>query len=369
MSRPDPSVLIERTVAGIHPLDQSAIAAARQRLDQLTKPPGSLGRLEDLAAHIAGITGNPMPRVTERVVVTCAGDHGVTAEGVSAYPAAVTPQMVYNFVRGGAAINVLARRAGARVVVADLGVDHDFPPDLPIVHAKVGRGTANVAQGPAMSREQAQQAVAAGIVIVERELNSRPSSAPREGTYLFATGDMGIGNTTASSAVAAAITGAAPAEVTGRGTGIDDDTWQRKVAVIGRALEVNRPNPADGLDVLAKVGGYEIGGIAGVILGAAAHRCPIVIDGFISGAGALIAAALCPAVRDSLIAAHTGAEPGHRIILRHLGLTPLLALDLRLGEGTGAALALPLIDSALAILHEMATFAEAGVSGRETGPE
>jgi nicotinate-nucleotide--dimethylbenzimidazole phosphoribosyltransferase len=350
------------------------MATARRRLDRLTKPPRSLGRLEDLATQVAGITGDPLPALADRVIVTCAGDHGVTAEGVSAYPAAVTAQMVYNFVRGGAAINVLARRAGVRIVVADLGVDHDFPPDLPIAHVKVGRGTANFAHGPAMSRDDAARSISTGIGLVEQALGGQTNQklegerrhsalSTQHSALLFGTGDMGIGNTTASSAIVAAITGAAVSEVTGRGTGIDDAAWERKVAVIERALAVNRPDASDGLDVLAKVGGYEIGGIAGVILGAAAHRCPVVIDGFISGAGALVAATLCPAVCDYLIPAHVSVEAGHRVVLHRLGLTPLLALDLRLGEGTGAALAMMLVDAALAILREMATFAKAGVSG------
>jgi nicotinate-nucleotide--dimethylbenzimidazole phosphoribosyltransferase len=370
----DPSETLQNTISRIRPLDSGAMAAARQRHDQLTKPPGSLGRLEDLAVQVAGITGDPLPTIADKVIVTCAGDHGVTAEGVSAYPAAVTPQMVYNFVRGGAAINVLARQAGARIVVADLGVDHDFPADLPIAHVKIGRGTANIARGPAMSRDEAVRAIATGIALVERELGAASGEQPmpasrhsplitHHSSLLFGTGDMGIGNTTASSAIVAAITGVAVPEVTGRGTGIDDTTWERKVAVIDRALAVNQPDPADALDVLAKVGGYEIGGIAGVILGAAAHRCPVAIDGFISGAGALLAATLCPTVRDYLIPAHASVEVGHRVVLERLGLTPLLTLNLRLGEGTGAALAMMLVDAALAILREMATFAEAGVSG------
>ena len=348
--------ILARTTSAIGPLRHEAAVAARARHDRLTKPAGSLGRLEELAFKVAAATGQPRPTLAEKVIVTCAADHGVAAEGVSAYPAAVTPQMVLNLVRGGAAINVLARRAGARLVVADLGVAEDFPAELPIVHAKVAPGTANLARRPAMSRDQARTAVAAGIHIAEQEI------AGRDGAVLVGTGDMGIGNTTPSSAIVAAITGARVRDVTGRGTGIDDQGWERKVAVIEGALALHRPNPADGLDVLAKVGGFEIGAIAGVLLGAAAHRCPVVIDGFISGAGALIAATLCHAVRDYLIAAHNSVEIGHRLILERLELTPLLNLNLRLGEGTGAAIAMQLVDDALAILHEMATFDEAGVS-------
>lgn len=356
--------LIERTVAAVGPLDEPAMAAARARQDRLTKPPGSLGRLEELAVRLAGIAGTPLPVIREKVIVTCAGDHGVTEEGVSAYPAAVTPQMVLNFARGGAAINVLARRVGARVVIADLGVNHYFAQDLPIVHAKIGHGTANMAVGPAMTREAAERSVAAGIEIVEREATAFRRAA-REGELLVVgTGDMGIGNTTASSAIVAVMTGVPAAEVTGRGTGIDDATWLRKVEVIERALAVNRPDPHDTLDVLAKMGGYEIGGIAGAVLGAAAQRAAVVIDGFISGAAALIAAGLCPGIRDYLFAAHRSVEVGHRLVLERLGLVPLLDLGMRLGEGTGAALGMRLLEDALAIQREMATFDEAGVSER-----
>lgn len=336
---------------------------ARARQAILTKPPGSLGRLEELGIQVAGITGSAIPEVARRVVIVCAADHGVVAEGVSAYPAAVTAQMVYNFVRGGAAISVLARRAKARVRVADLGVDHDFPADLPIAHVKIGRGTANIAQGPAMPRAIAVQAMATGVRLARQAIRDRS-----RGCTVVGTGDMGIGNTTAASAIVAAVTGAPVRDVTGRGTGIDDLTWERKVGVIERALAVNRPDPADPLGVLAKVGGYEIGAIAGVILGAAARRQPVVIDGFISGAGALLAVTLCPAVRDYLIPAHASVEIGHRITLEHLGLIPLLSLQLRLGEGTGAALAMHIVDDAVAVLREMATFQETGVAGRAGAP-
>jgi nicotinate-nucleotide--dimethylbenzimidazole phosphoribosyltransferase len=349
---------LQATLAAIGPIDERAAAAARSREDRLTKPTGSLGRLEELAIQVAAISGQALPTIDERIIFTCAGDHGVAVEGVSAYPAAVTPQMVYNFVRGGAGINVLARRAGARVVVADFGVNHAFPTDLPIVHTRVGRGTANMTEGPAMSRADATRAVVAGITLLDAELG-------RHGLTLVATGDMGIGNTTAASAMLAAFTRAPVREVTGRGTGIDDATWLHKVQVIERALARNTPEPTDPLDVLAKVGGYEIGGIAGVILAAAARHCPVVLDGLVSGAAALFAARLCPAVRPYLIAAHRSVEPGHRVLLADLGLDPLLDLNLRLGEGTGAALAMHLVDDALAILREMATFAEAGVSQRD----
>lgn len=348
---------IAEIIRRIRPLDEQAMDASRRRQDQLTKPQGSLGRLEDLAIKVAGITRQIRPRLPRKAVIVLAGDHGVTEEGVSAYPQAVTGQMVQNFLAGGAAINVLARQAGARVVVADLGVATEIPKHPNLVNKKIGYGTRSMTAGPAMSVEETLAAVGAGIEIVESEI--------AQGLDLVATGDMGIGNTTASSAIVAAITGRPVPEVTGRGTGVDDAAWHRKVAAIERALAVNRPDPADPLDVLAKVGGYEIAGLVGVILGAAAHRRPIIIDGFISGAAALIATELCPSVHDYLIPAHNSFEIGHRVMLERMELVPLLNLNLRLGEGTGAALAMHLVDDALAVLDEMATFGEAGVSHKE----
>jgi nicotinate-nucleotide--dimethylbenzimidazole phosphoribosyltransferase len=283
-----------------------------------------------------------------------AGDHGVTAEGVSLFPRGVTAQMVYNFLRGGAGINVLARHIGARVVVVDLGVATELEAHPELLVKKVAYGTKNMAQGPAMSRGEAIQSIEVGIEIVESELN--------RGMDIVGTGDMGIGNTTPSSAIVAALTGAPVADVTGRGTGIGDEQLAHKVETIERALAVNHPDPADPLDVLAKVGGLEIGGIAGVVLGAAAHHLPVVIDGFISGAGALIAARLAPQVKEYLIAAHLSVEVGHRLVLERLGLPPLLSLNMRLGEGTGAALGISLVEAAVKVLNEMATFADAGVS-------
>jgi len=345
---------LEEIVSRIRPLDQKAMQAVRERQDNLTKPAGSLGRLEELSIKVAGITGNPRPVIRHRAIITMAADHGVVAEGVSAYPAEVTPQMVYNFVRGGAAINVLARQAGARVVVVDIGVATDLESHSHIINKKIAYGTQNMALGPAMSREQALAAIRAGIDVVEAE--------HARGLDIVGTGDMGIGNTTPSSAIVTAITGASVASVTGRGTGIGEAQLQHKVAVIERALAVNRPDPNDPLDVLSKVGGYEIAGLVGVILGAAARRVPVVVDGFISGAAALIATELCPQVRDYLIAAHSSVEIGHRVTLERMELAPLLNLNLRLGEGTGAALAMMLVDASLRILHEMATFSEAGVA-------
>jgi nicotinate-nucleotide--dimethylbenzimidazole phosphoribosyltransferase len=352
--------MLNNTIASIQPLDELAMAAARARQDQLTKPLGALGRLETLSIQLAGITRNARPRFQHPVIITLAADHGIARQGVSAYPSAVTPQMVLNFVRGGAAINVLARHIGARVVVGDLGVDAEFPSELEIIHKKIARGTRDFSSDPAMTREQAQRAVEAGIEIVTQEIENKASG----GADIIGTGDMGIGNTTASSAIVATMTGRSPREVTGRGTGIDDAALAHKIAVIERALALHQPDPSDALDVLSKVGGFEIGGLAGVMLGAAACHVPVVIDGFISGAAALIACGLAPSVQPYLIPAHRSVEIGHRATLEHLQLNPLLDLDLRLGEGTGAALSISLCIAAAKILDEMATFGEAQVSGK-----
>jgi nicotinate-nucleotide--dimethylbenzimidazole phosphoribosyltransferase len=333
------------------------MAEARARQDTLTKPRGSLGRLEDLSVQVAGITGQSSPQTERKAVIVLAGDHGIAREGVSAYPPEVTPQMVMNFLRGGAAINVLSQVVGARVVVVDVGVAHDFSPEAGLVSRKVAYGTQNMAHGPAMSREEAVQSIEAGIQVVESQVN--------KGLDLLATGEMGIGNTTPSSAITASITGVPVRDVTGRGTGLDEEQLAAKVAAIERSLDVNRPDARDPLDVLSKVGGLEIGGIAGVILGAAAHRVPVVLDGFISGAGALIAAGLRPEVTGYMIAAHNSVEIGHEAILSHLGIEPLFDLNMRLGEGTGAALAMNMVEAAVRILNEMATFADAGVSDKE----
>ena len=345
---------ISQTIAGIKPLDKKAMEQARIRQDSLTKPRGSLGQLETLSIQVAGIKGNSRPRIVHKVIFTLAGDHGVTKEGVSAYPSEVTPQMVYNFLRGGAGINVLAKQIGGRVVVADLGVASALEPHPDLKIKKVAVGTRNMTEGSAMSKEDTIRSIEAGIDLVEEDLT--------KGIDILGTGDMGIGNTTASSAITAAITGADVVRVTGRGTGLDDDGWERKVEMIEKALAINRPDPKDAIDVLSKVGGFEIGGIAGVILAGARYRIPVVIDGFISGAAALIATTLSPEVKPYLIASHQSTEQGHRVLLEYLGLKPLLNLDLRLGEGTGAALGIFLVEASLKILDEMATFAEAGVS-------
>lgn len=344
----------------IKPPDEAVRQAAQERQNQLTKPPGSLGTLEAISVQIAAISGQVRPVIKDKVIITMAGDHGVVASGVSAYPSEVTPQMVLNFLHGGAAINVLARHVGARQVVVDMGVASDIEhPDL--VVKKIGYGTQNIAEGPAMTREQAVQAIRAGVAVVEAEI--------ARGLDIVGTGDMGIGNTTPSAAIACALTGAAPEDIVGRGTGVDNAGLLRKVKAVADALAVNQPDPADGLDVLAKVGGFEIGGLAGVILGAAANGKPVMVDGFISTAAAMIAAAIAPEVKAYLIAAHRSQELGHSIMMDWLGLDPLLDFDLRLGEGTGAALGISLAEAACKILDEMATFAEAGVSDGEAEPE
>jgi len=345
---------LQKAIREIGPLDRKAMKTARDRQNSLTKPLGSLGRLEELSVKVAAIRGQAMPRLEHKAVIVMAADHGVVAEGVSLYPQEVTPQMVQNFLHGGAGINVLARYVGARVVVVDMGVAAVLEPHPYLVSKKVALGTRNMRRGPAMTREQALTAVEAGIELVEQELE--------KGMDIIGTGDMGIGNTTASSAITAAITGESVARVTGRGTGIGDRQLAHKVRVIEEALKVNQPDARDGLDVLSKVGGFEIGGLAGVMIGAAAHRIPIVIDGFVSGAAALIATRMAPQLCDFLIAAHVSSERGHRVVLRNLGLKPVLNLKMRLGEGTGAALAIFVVEAAVKALTEMATFAEAGVS-------
>ncbi|MBA7704851.1 Nicotinate-nucleotide--dimethylbenzimidazole phosphoribosyltransferase [subsurface metagenome] len=352
------SQLLSNIIGMITPLDSQAMADARLRQDILTKPQGSLGRLEELSIQLAGIQGKPIPHIRHKAIVTMAGDHGVVAEGVSAFPQEVTAQMVYNFLGGGAGINVITRQVGARIIVVDMGVATGLEPDSQLLSRKVAFGTQNMSQGPAMTREQAARAVDTGIEVVASEV--------AKGLDIVGTGDMGIGNTTASSAICAVMTGKSVAEVTGRGTGIADKQLTYKVKVIKRALAVNRPDPKQPLDVLAKVGGFEIGGLVGVMLAAAAHRIPVVIDGFISGAAALIATALSPELKDFLIAAHVSAEAGHQLLLKHLGLKPLLDLGMRLGEGTGAALGIFLAEAAARVLAEMSTYAEAGVSEGDT---
>ena len=348
---------LDEVIGRISPADQKAKRAARLRQDRLTKPPGSLGRLEALSIQLAWIFETERPEPRGKAIIVAAADHGVVDQGVTSYPQEVTAQMVLNFLAGGAAISVLARNAGVELVIVDAGVATPLPdhPDLHVLG--IGRGTADMALGPAMKREQAEACVNAGVLLAQE--------AAENGGDLVGTGDMGIGNTTASSAIVAALTRRPPNETTGRGTGRSDTELAHKTAVVQRALEVNRPDHNDALDVLAKVGGFEIGVLTGVILGGALERRTVVLDGFISGAAALIAHSLCPNVRDYLVASHLSAERGHHAVLSHLGLRPLLDLDMRLGEGTGAALAMNLVGAAAACLSEMATFDEAGVSDRE----
>jgi nicotinate-nucleotide--dimethylbenzimidazole phosphoribosyltransferase len=348
--------LLEETCARIREPDAGLAAETQRLLDQKTKPPGSLGRLEELACRVAAIRGDTGAAPPRKALVVMGADHGVADELVSAYPQEVTAQMLLNFARGGAAINVLARQAGARVVVVDMGVKGPLPPVPEIRSARVAAGTHNFTRAPAMTRAQAVQALESGIAIA--------GELAADGITLLGVGDMGIGNTTAASALAAAFTGALPEEVCGRGTGVDDDGLRRKIDVVRRALALHRPDASDGVGTLAQLGGFEIAGLAGVVLGAAAARVPVVVDGFICGAAALAATRIAPAAIGSLIASHRSVEAGHRAVLKAIGQRPLLDLDLRLGEGTGAVLAMNLVDAALAIVREMATFASAGVSDR-----
>jgi nicotinate-nucleotide--dimethylbenzimidazole phosphoribosyltransferase len=348
---------LNESLGRIKPFKKELYEVAQKRLDSLTKPPGSLGRLEEFAKRLVAIYGTAMPEIPKKVVFTFASDHGVAEEGVSAYPQEVTRQMVYNFIQGGAGINVLARHAGADVVVIDIGVNYEFE-NLPgLLKKKVLYGSRNMTKGPAMSREEAIRCIETGIELAHQYTD--------RGYSMFATGEMGIGNTTPSSAVCAVITGHPVTEVTGRGTGISDETLKHKIEVIERAIEINRPKASDPIDVLSKVGGPEIGAIAGLCIGAAEKGVPVVVDGFISTAGALIAYELDNTVVEYMFAAHQSQEIGHRVMLQHMGLRPVLDLDLRLGEGTGAALAMTILDAGLKIYREMATFQEAGVSDRE----
>jgi nicotinate-nucleotide--dimethylbenzimidazole phosphoribosyltransferase len=321
----------------------------QKHLDNLTKPPGSLGRLEELARNFGLMRGSTKPELQKRAIFTFAADHGVAREGVSAYPREVTAQMVLNFLSGGAAVNVLCRHYGIQNVVVDIGVDCDFPRIDGLVQKKVGRGTGNFLKGNAMSEEQAIRSIETGMALAD-------------GYDIIGTGEMGIGNTTSSAAILAAVTGAPAEEVVGRGTGIDDDRLRHKTAVIREALARHRPDPNNGLDLLTKIGGFEIGAIAGLILGAASRRIPVVVDGFISGAGAIIATRLAPACRDYLIFSHLSRERGHKRMMEFFDARPILDLDMCLGEGTGAAVAMDVVTVAVRIYNEMATFESASVS-------
>lgn len=349
--------LLQELIERVRSVDDAFSATAQDRLDSLTKPPGSLGKLEALAARVAVVQRDVRPSAAPAAVVLMAGDHGVVSEGVSPYPQDVTWQMVANFSAGGAAINQLAGHVGAKLVLVDVGVAADTAGFPGVRQDKVRPGTANMAEGPAMTREEAARAVLTGALVA--------AELAADGVLVIGTGEMGIGNTTAAAALTAALTGAEPASVVGRGTGLDDAGVARKAEVIGRALAVNRVEELDPLGVLAAVGGLEIAGMVGTMLGAAEAGVCVVSDGFISGAAALVALRLCPSAVGYIFPSHRSAEPGHTVVLEALGLEPVLDLDMRLGEGTGAALAIGIIGAACSVMSGMATFAEAGVSGSE----
>ncbi|MBC9785790.1 nicotinate-nucleotide--dimethylbenzimidazole phosphoribosyltransferase [Heliobacterium chlorum] len=345
---------LESLLQQIKPLNEEAMEKAQAHLDDLTKPQGSLGVLEDIAKQLAGIYGEVPKEIPQKAIILMAGDHGVVEEGVSAFPQEVTPQMIINFIHGGAGSNVLARHAGAELVCVDVGVAVDMD-DLPgLIKKKVAYGTKNMAKGPAMTRDEAIQAILVGAEVV--------ADAYGRGIRVVGTGEMGIGNTTPSAAIISVMGNLPIEQVVGRGTGINDKQLDVKINAIKKAIEINQPNRDDAIDVLAKIGGLEIAGLAGVCLGAAAQGIPVVIDGFISGAAAVIAGAICPQARPYMIGSHLSVEPGHKFMLEYVGIKPMLMMDFRLGEGTGAALAMTMIDGAVKIYNEMATFSSAGVS-------
>ena len=348
--------IIRDTLESIKPVSPLRLKNAQTHLDSLTKPPGSLGLLEELAKKYAAIRDTDRPTISKKSVIVFAADHGVTEEGISAYPAEVTPQMVQNFLAGGAAINVLARQQNAEVLVVDIGVNHRFAPHPDLLDRKIALGTRNMAKEPAMTRAQAEESITIGIQMATQLAD--------KGVDLLATGEMGIGNTTASSAIFSVLSGLPAGQVTGRGTGIDDKTLNNKISVILKALEKHKPNPDDPIDILTKVGGFEIGGIMGLLLGAAAKNIPVVIDGLISSAGASLAIKLNPAVKDYIFPSHRSAEPGQNVFFDLIQTPPLFDLQMRLGEGTGAVLAFGLIEAAVKIYSEMATFQSAGISDR-----
>lgn len=345
--------LLEQTLQKIGDLDKASMEKTQERLNFLIKPPGSLGVLEDLALQVSGIYSDPMPKPGKKAVIVMGADHGVYEEGVTGFPQMVTAVMMTQFATGGAGVCVLARHTGATVTPVDIGVL--TPIDHPgVLNRKIKAGTDNMAKGPAMTREEAVKAIEVGIEVANDEM--------AKGAVVLGTGDMGLANTTPSSAILAVLGGFTPEEVTGRGTGIDDEMLQKKIATIRKSIVVNQPDKNDPIDVLAKVGGLEIGGITGIILGAAANRVPVVVDGFISSAGALIAARLSPKSVAFMIPSHCSAEQAHRSMLETIGLRPMLDMKMRLGEGTGAALTFTLIDAGLKVLHEMATFADIGMA-------
>jgi nicotinate-nucleotide--dimethylbenzimidazole phosphoribosyltransferase len=351
--------IIRDTLESIKPVSAVRLKTAQSHLDSLTKPPGSLGLLEDIAKKYVAIRDTDHPAINKKSVIVFAADHGVTEEGISAYPAEVTPQMVQNFLAKGAAVNVLAKQQNAEVLVVDMGVNHRFPPHPELLDRKIAFGTRNLLREPAMTLSEAEESIAIGIQIAVQ--------LTEYGVDLLATGDMGIGNTTASAAIFSALSGLSAKQVTGRGTGIDDITLAKKITVIEQALEKHTPNPDDPIDILSKVGGFEIGGITGLILGAAAKNIPVVVDGFISSAGASLAIKLNSSVKDYIFSSHRSAEPGHQVFFDLHQMPPLLDLKMRLGEGTGAVLAFNLIEAGVRIYSEMATFQSAGISNNTEG--
>ena len=358
----DNDIKLEEILKGIEPVDMEWIVKARERTAQLVMPPRALGRLHDISERICGIYKDLSPSINKKAVLVMAGDHGVVDEGVSAFPQDVTGAMVGTFLKGGAGINAICRHVGAEVWVVDMGIIPELDPDSMdggdrlLIH-KVGNGTSNFVKGPAMTREQAEKAILTGFKLATEFFN--------KGVDILGTGDMGIGNTTPSAAIGAVVTGSSLEKMVGRGTGIDDEGLKRKRDIISAGIQINQPDRKDGLDILSKVGGFEIGGIAGCMLAGAYHSHSVMVDGFISTAGALIAHALCPHVTDYLFAGHCSEEPGHKVMLEHLKLEPILDLGMRLGEGTGGALAMEIMEVAMRIFNEVLTFAEAGVSEKE----
>jgi nicotinate-nucleotide--dimethylbenzimidazole phosphoribosyltransferase len=345
---------IKSILESIQPVSEEYLQKARKHTDNLAIPRGSLGRLTELGSQYLAIRQNLKSRITKKEIFTFAADHGVVAEGVSAFPGEVTRQMVLNFIAGGAGVNVLARHVGSRVTVVDIGVNYDFNEIDGLIIKKIARGTGNIAKEPAMTRDEALKAIGVGV-----ELARKSASA---GVDIIGTGDMGIGNTTPSSAIIAVLSGLPVSEVTSRGTGICDESLNIKIKTIEKALSLHNPAKDDPIDILCKVGGFEIAGIAGLIIGAAFERIPVVIDGFISTAGAIIAYEMNHVIGEYIYASHLSVEKGHRIMLDWMGLKPLLDLNLRLGEGTGAALGISLVEAGVRLVTEMLTFDEAGVT-------
>jgi nicotinate-nucleotide--dimethylbenzimidazole phosphoribosyltransferase len=353
---------LEKIVKNIKPLDAEWIGKARERTSQLVMPPRALGRLHEISERLCGIRKTLKPVINRKAVLVMAGDHGVATAGVSAFPQEVTGEMVKTFLKGGAGINAICRHVDADVWVVDMGIIPDLKPEPKdgqdrFLNRKVAHGTSNLAKGPAMTHQAAEESIINGFQLAAELFQNN--------VEILGTGDMGIGNTTPSAAIGTVITGISIDEMVGRGTGVDDQGLSRKIDAVRNGIQINQPDRKDGLDVLAKVGGFEIGGIAGCVLAGAFYSRPVVIDGFISTAGALVAHALCPQVADYMFAGHCSEESGHRAMLKYLGLEPILDLGMRLGEGTGGALAMGIMEGALRVFNEVLTFEEAGVSDKE----